>query len=126
RKGIEVSAGFILGFDSDQADIFQRQIDFIAASAIPMAMVGLLTALAETQLYKRLVRENRILHETSGNNTHALELNFVPIMPVDELIEGYKKVISTIYEPGVYFKRCFDLIMTMPDMFQSSINMLTI
>ncbi|PYX29303.1 MAG: B12-binding domain-containing radical SAM protein, partial [Acidobacteria bacterium] len=55
--GIEVMAGFIVGFDNDPEDIFERQIDFIRKSAIPLAMVGLLNALPETQLWKRLERE---------------------------------------------------------------------
>src|SRR2546423_11741737 len=42
--GMEVMAGFIVGFDSDPEDIFERQINFIRESAIPLAMVGLLTA----------------------------------------------------------------------------------
>jgi len=125
-KGIDVTAGFILGFDTDRDDIFERQISFITDSAIPMAMVGLLTALTKTQLYRRLLSENRIIKETSGNNTHDLELNFIPKMPADRLIEGYKKVISTIYDPGIYFKRCYDLIMRLPEKYRLPIDLLNI
>jgi radical SAM superfamily enzyme YgiQ (UPF0313 family) len=46
--GMEVMAGFIVGFDNDPDDIFERQIEFIRESAIPIAMVGLLTALPDT------------------------------------------------------------------------------
>jgi len=67
--GMEVMAGFIVGFDNDPEDIFERQIDFIRKSAIPLAMVGLLNALPDTQLWKRLEREGRLLGEASGNNT---------------------------------------------------------
>src|SRR5213082_846203 len=67
--GMEVMAGFIVGFDNDPADIFERQIDFIRKSAIPLAMVGLLNALPETQLWRRLEREGRLLGEATGNNT---------------------------------------------------------
>jgi len=52
--GIEVMAGFIVGFDHDPDDIFERMVDFIKDSAIPLAMVGLLTALPNTQLWRRL------------------------------------------------------------------------
>ncbi len=52
--GMEVMAGFIVGFDNDPEDIFERQIRFIRDSAIPLAMVGLLTALPDTQLWRRL------------------------------------------------------------------------
>ncbi|OHD67023.1 MAG: hypothetical protein A2176_16250 [Spirochaetes bacterium RBG_13_51_14] len=114
RKGMEVSAGFILGFDSDPDDVFDLQIEFIRKSGIPLAMVGLLTALPNTQLYRRLESENRIIKETSGNNTHDFQLNFLPIMETEALIRGYKKVISSIYSPEEYLKRCLVLIERMP------------
>ncbi len=114
RKGMEVTAGFILGFDSDPENIFDLQIDFIRKSGIPMAMVGLLTALPSTQLYRRLEKEGRIIEESSGNNTHDFQLNFIPVMDREALVEGYKRVISQIYAPGEYFERCLTLIQRMP------------
>src|SRR5438046_2727590 len=77
--GMEVLAGFIVRFDKDPEDIFERQIRFIRESAIPLAMVGLLTALPDTQLWRRLEKEGRLLGEGSGNNTID-SLNFVPKM----------------------------------------------
>jgi radical SAM superfamily enzyme YgiQ (UPF0313 family) len=114
RKGMEVTAGFILGFDSDPADVFDIQVDFINRSGIPMAMVGLLTALPNTQLYRRLESEDRITKETSGNNTNAFEVNFKPVMGIENLVNGYKKVISRIYDPGAYFSRCLVMMKRMP------------
>lgn len=102
--GLEVQAGFILGFDSDTPSIFQRQIDFIQKSGIVTAMVGILTASPMTRLYNRLKEEGRLLTETSGNNT-SIELNFIPKMDKNLLIDGYKKVLSTIYDSGEYYKR---------------------
>src|SRR6266700_6514019 len=67
--GMEVMGGFIVGFDNDPEDIFERQINFIRESAIPLAMVGLLNALPDTQLWRRLEREVRLLGtDASGNN----------------------------------------------------------
>ena len=61
---MEVMAGFIVGFDNDPEDIFERQINFIRESAILLAMVGLLGALPDTQLWRRrLEREGRLLKE---------------------------------------------------------------
>jgi radical SAM superfamily enzyme YgiQ (UPF0313 family) len=107
--GMEVMAGFIVGFDSDPEDIFERQINFIRESAIPLAMVGLLTALPDTQLWRRLKREGRLLKESSGNNTEA-SLNFVPRMDTARLVEGYKRILSTIYSPAEYYKRALDCL----------------
>jgi radical SAM superfamily enzyme YgiQ (UPF0313 family) len=104
--GIEVMAGFIVGFDNDPADIFQRQIDFIRESAIPMAMVGLLSALPDTQLWRRLQREGRLLGEGEGSNTEA-SLNFITKMDRQTLIEGYKTILKTIYSPEEYYARVY-------------------
>ncbi len=109
-KGMEVSAGFILGFDGDKDDIFDRQIRFIQDAAIPTAMVGILTALPNTQLYRRLDAEGRITRESVGGNTHDVRLNFVPRMDTEKLLAGYKRVLSEIYKPDRYFERCLNLL----------------
>lgn len=105
--GIEVMAGFIIGFDSDPDDIFERQSAFIRESAIPLAMVGLLTALPDTQLWRRLNREGRLVADSSGNNTDG-SLNFVPRMDVERLVEGYKSLLRVIYSPAEYYRRALD------------------
>jgi radical SAM superfamily enzyme YgiQ (UPF0313 family) len=107
--GMEVMAGFIVGFDNDPDDIFERQIEFIRESAIPLAMVGLLTALPDTQLWRRLEREGRLLLESTGNNTDCT-LNFVPMMDSTRLIEGYKSIMRAIYSPGEYYQRALDCL----------------
>ncbi len=109
-KGIEVMGGFILGFDNESDDIFQRQCTFIDQAAIPVAMIGLLIALPQTQLYRRLEAEGRILEETNGNNTHQLDMNFITTMPHDEVVDGYKHVIRELYQPSHYFSRAMKMI----------------
>jgi radical SAM superfamily enzyme YgiQ (UPF0313 family) len=107
--GMEVMAGFIVGFDNDPEDIFERQINFIRESAIPLAMVGLLTALPDTQLWQRLKREGRLLRESLGNNTEC-SLNFIPRMDATRLVEGYKTILRTIYSPAEYYQRALDCL----------------
>jgi len=107
--GIEVMAGFIVGFDNDPEDIFERQINFIRESAIPLAMVGLLTALPDTQLWKRLEREGRLVHQSSGNNTDC-SLNFVPRMDRERLVDGYKSILRTIYSSEEFYQRSLDCL----------------
>jgi len=105
--GMEVMAGFIVGFDNDPEDIFELQINFIRESAIPLAMVGLLNALPDTQLWKRLEREGRLLGEASGNNT-VCTFNFVTRMDPARLIAGYQSIMRTIYSPAEYYRRALD------------------
>ncbi len=110
KKGIEVSGGFIVGFDGETEDIFERQKEFIQKAGIPTAMVGLLIALPHTQLYRRLKQEGRILSETHGNNTHDFDLNFIPQMPKQKLLRGYKWLLNQVYAPRNYFERSLTLI----------------
>jgi radical SAM superfamily enzyme YgiQ (UPF0313 family) len=104
RQGFRVTGGFIVGFDNDKHDIFERQINFIQKSGIVTAMVGLLNAQLGTPLFKRLKAENRILSDCKGDNMDGT-LNFVPKMDREILLEGYKKVVTTIYAQKEYFER---------------------
>ena len=104
KSGLHISGGFIVGFDSDDPSVFQKQIDFIQQSGIVSAMVGLLNAPKNTKLYKRMKESNRLISELSGNNTD-FSMNFIPKMNTDELLEGYRKVIQNIYSSKPYYKR---------------------
>ena len=107
--GIEVSAGFIVGFDNDSAEVFQQQIDFIQKSGIITAMVGLLTAPNHTRLYKRLFKEGRILFRSNGDNT-SHRLNFIPKMDRELLLNGYKYILDSIYSRKAYYQRLKDFL----------------
>jgi radical SAM superfamily enzyme YgiQ (UPF0313 family) len=104
NRGFEVQGGFILGFDSDPASIFTKQINFIQKTGIVTAMVGLLNAPTGTKLYKRLKNENRLLNNFSGDNTD-FSMNFIPKMKYETLLKGYKNVVDTIYSPRRYYER---------------------
>jgi len=109
RAGLQVHAGFIVGFDSDPQAIFDRQIRFIQESGIVTAMVGMLTALRGTRLYQRLLSEGRLLGDASGNNTE-IALNFIPRMDPKALISGYRTILDTIYAPKNYYLRVIRLL----------------
>jgi len=111
RKGMEVSGGFILGLDGDGPEVFDAQLAFIQAAGIPRAMVGLLSALRGTDLHARLEAEGRLVGEATGNNVE-IALNFRPQLDPTVLIDGYRRVLATLYAPGLksYFARCWTLI----------------
>jgi len=102
--GMQVMGGFILGFDTDREDIFDRMVEFIQKSGIPVAMVGLLQAMPGTQLFRRLRKEGRILDAGFGDNTGD-KLNFLPNMDAAKLIEGYRSVLKRIYSCEAYYER---------------------
>ncbi len=110
QKGMMVLGGFILGLDDDDDNAFDAQIEFIQEAGIPIALVGLLTALKGTNLWTRLERENRLLDKPV--EIDATALNFKPQMDPRTLVEGYLRVVGTIYDSTLenYFDRCLTLL----------------
>ncbi len=106
-RGLDVWGGFILGFDSDGPDIFDRMIAFVQKSAMPYAMVGLLGAIPGTALFRRLQRERRLRPLSVAERGDQFGLtNVVTKLPVRQLLEGYHRVLATLYDPDNYFERC--------------------
>ena len=90
--GIDVLAGFIVGFDGDTLATFQRQYRFIVASGIQVAMVGLLTALPRTPLYERVKHEGRLIEGAEHGDNTKPRTNILPRhMAYDEMVAAYMK-----------------------------------
>ena len=104
RHGMQVMAGFIVGFDTDTEKIFDTQIHFIQEMGVVTAMVGMLTALPQTRLYNRLKAEGRLVSKSTGGNTDGT-LNFIPTLDRGILTDGYKRILTTIYSPTKYYER---------------------
>jgi radical SAM superfamily enzyme YgiQ (UPF0313 family) len=101
NAGLDINAGFIIGFDSDDKAIFEDQFRFIQDNGITLAMVGMLQAIPRTPLYERLQRENRLVE-------HDPNCNFVPRqMSRDELRQGYWELVERLYTPQAFFDRYF-------------------
>jgi hypothetical protein len=109
RAGMEVMAGFIIGFDNDPVDVDRHLVRFIQDSGIPVAMTGLLTALPGSPLHDRFRVEGRLLDVTAereGNNTFQFGFNFKTVQDAGHLIRAYKKVLLEVYgKPENYFRR---------------------
>jgi len=112
--GLSVMAGFILGFDGEQPGAGKRIIDFVEATAIPKAMFGMLQALPNTALWKRLQQEGRLLEEVGETYGHQMTLtNFIPTRPPAELAREYVSCFWELYEPRRYLARVHRHFMAM-------------
>jgi radical SAM superfamily enzyme YgiQ (UPF0313 family) len=108
-QGLWVTGGFIIGFDSDTEDIFERQTDFIERAAIPWAMAGFLQALATTPLHHRMLQQGRLLAETTGNNFDRP--NFRTLLPFPGLLQGFRQTLLSLYSPSAFYNRgCRSLV----------------
>jgi radical SAM superfamily enzyme YgiQ (UPF0313 family) len=104
QAGIQVMAGFIVGFDSDTPSIFNRMTDFIQKSGVVTAMVGLLQAPNKTELYNKLEQQGRIIKEMTGDNTDGTS-NIIPVMDAGVLRDGYLQIMDHIYAPKYFYQR---------------------
>jgi radical SAM superfamily enzyme YgiQ (UPF0313 family) len=102
--GLEVFAGFIVGFDADDAGTFERQRAFISSLPVPRAMIGTLMALPGTALWRRLEREGRLRGDATGDQFDRT--NFEPAMGEETLLAGYRRLLADLYAPEAYFDRC--------------------
>jgi hypothetical protein len=112
RHGLDVWGGFIIGFDSDGPDIFERQVAFIEQAAIPDAMVGLLQAIPGTPLHARLAAARRL--RTMESTDQFARTNFEPVLPEALLASGYRRTLAQLYAPRRYFGRVLALMRHRP------------
>jgi radical SAM superfamily enzyme YgiQ (UPF0313 family) len=106
NAGMEVWCGMILGFDNDDATIFEAQRQFVKEARIVSAMIGMLSAIPKTPLHARLAREGRL--DTSDEPEFGT--NVIPAqLTREELRDGFVQVMQDLYEPEAYFERLEDL-----------------
>lgn len=106
RAGLEVFAGFIVGFDADGPDIFDRQLAFISGLPIPRAMVGILTAIPGTRLWRRLEAAGRLRPDLPADGESFARPNFRPVMDERALLLGYRRLLAALYDADGYYRRC--------------------
>ncbi len=108
--GMFVIAGFIVGFDSERGSVAEGMLDCIEQAGIPVCMVGLLTALPETRLARRLEAEGRLRPLVVSTAAATADqctagLNFVTLRPRQRILADYRAVLSGAYAPAAYFRR---------------------
>ena len=106
ESGLWVLGGFIVGFDSDDENIFERQLEFIDRTGIAWAMAGVLQAPPTTALYDRMKKEGRLI-ENSQAMTNFSPPNFRTVLPLPVLLRGLTDLLTGLYEPESYFRRAF-------------------
>lgn len=120
QEGMVVHAGFIVGFDNETSAAARAIAGFIEQSAVCIAMVGLLYALPNTQLTRRLHKEGRYLEQDITEEAITKEmdqttsgLNFITIRPRQEILDDFLFTINKIYSKKAYFDRCLKLGLTL-------------
>ena len=100
--GFIVTAGFIVGFDTDTPAIFQNQVDFIQDSGIVIATMNILKAPPGTDLHDRLEQEGRLVGDFDFDENRT---NIIPVMDAHVLYEGFEYVLRHVYSPQSVYER---------------------
>jgi len=96
---MEVVSGIIMGLDTDTPETADRILEFIRLSNIPMLTINLLHALPRTPLWRRLELEERLVVDENR------ESNVEFLMPYEQVVEMWRRCISTAYEPEFLYQR---------------------
>jgi radical SAM superfamily enzyme YgiQ (UPF0313 family) len=116
--GIQVMAGMIVGFDSDDPRIFDEQFRFIQEARIPISMTGMLNAVPKTPLHARLKEAGRLIAESVGDQ--FVFTNIVPHgMSRLELYEGYRRLLRRLYAYRNYRRRSMAFLLNKGALLQS-------
>ena len=106
EAGLWVLGGFIVGFDSDDETIFDRQLEFIDRTAIAWAMAGVLQAPPTTALYDRMKKEGRLFEDSQATSNFSAP-NFRTALPLPVLLRGLSRLLAGLYEAEPFFQRAF-------------------
>ena len=98
--GITVIGCFVLGLDGHTPSVFDAVYDFAARTHLYDVQVTLQTPFPGTGLYRRLEAEGRLTHAGQWDRCTLFDLNYEPRgMTSDELVEGFRGLVSRLYTP---------------------------
>jgi radical SAM superfamily enzyme YgiQ (UPF0313 family) len=105
RYGIQVNGSFVLGFDHDGPDVFERTVSWIEANRLECATFHILTPYPGTPLFRQMEHERRILHRNWDLYDTAHVVFQPKRMSTEELDRGYAWCYDTLFSHGSIWRR---------------------
>jgi radical SAM superfamily enzyme YgiQ (UPF0313 family) len=104
-NGIQVNSSFVLGFDDDRPDVFERTVEWVEANRIECATFHILTPYPGTPLFTQMKREGRLLH-TNWDLYDTAHVVFKPRhMTPRELADGYAWCYRRLFSHASIWRR---------------------
>jgi len=103
--GIQVNGSFVLGFDHDRPDVFERTIEWVESNRLECATFHILTPYPGTPLFRQFEAEDRLLHRdwSRYDTSHVV---FRPRhMTPEQLAEGYARCYERLFSHASIWRR---------------------
>jgi radical SAM superfamily enzyme YgiQ (UPF0313 family) len=105
RNGIQVNGSFVLGFDHDRPDVFEKTVRWIEANRLECATFHILTPYPGTPLFAQMEAEGRLLHKDwSLYDTGHVVFRPRHLTP-EQLAEGYAWCYKTLFSHRSIWRR---------------------
>ena len=105
RYGIQVNGSFVLGFDHDRADVFERTVEWIEANRLECATFHILTPYPGTPFFRQLETEGRLLHRDWDKYDTAHVVFQPKHMSSEQLDRGYAWCYDRLFSHMSIWKR---------------------
>jgi radical SAM superfamily enzyme YgiQ (UPF0313 family) len=103
--GIQVNGSFVLGFDDDRPDVFERTVAWIEQARLECATFHVLTPYPGTPLFRQMKSEGRLLHEDWDLYDTAHVVFRPRHMSPEQLAEGYAWCYQTLFSAASIWRR---------------------
>ena len=101
----------IVGFDNDDATIFDEQLRFIQEARIPVSMTGMLQAMPKTPLHARVAAEGTPARRVERAISSCSRTSCRAAMTRLELYRGYRELVTKLYDFRVFRARALDFLL---------------
>jgi radical SAM superfamily enzyme YgiQ (UPF0313 family) len=95
--GIGIDGSFVFGFDTDDAGVFDRTLEFVMKSKLDVAYFSILTPYPKTRLHRRLADEERLLTLDWSLYDGSRVVYRPKNLTADQLLDGYYRTLREVY-----------------------------
>jgi radical SAM superfamily enzyme YgiQ (UPF0313 family) len=104
-NGIQVNGSFVLGFDHDRPDVFEKTVEWIEANRLACATFHILTPYPGTPLFAQMEAEGRILHRDWSRYDTGHVVFRPRHMTAEELAAGYAGCYRRLFSHASIWRR---------------------
>ena len=104
-NGVQVNGSFVLGFDHDRPDVFERTAEWIEANRLECATFHIMTPYPGTPLFMQMEREGRLLHRNWDLYDTAHVVFRPRHMSAEQLAEGYAWCYRRLFSTASIWRR---------------------